>query len=231
MSDIKLCIFDLEGTLFKKSYRFHSGREFQSAWGALCSILGPEAEKEDDANRQRFYQGSYAAYSHWVSDTILIHQKYRLSRTLFDEVITSVEYHHGVSETLSSLINAGIITAVISGGLKALADRVAIEHKVPHCYASAEYFWDDDGALDHWNITPSDFSHKATIAKLLCNEHGIEPEQCAFVGDGLNDCDIAKYAGISIAFNPHNALKEVATYVIEQGKGYENMTAVLDYLV
>ncbi|MCK5914403.1 MAG: hypothetical protein KAG12_11020, partial [Desulfuromusa sp.] len=118
---IKLVVFDLEGTVFKKSYPLVGGREFQSAWGALCASLGPEAEKEDVANGARYYSGGYAGYSLWVADTIRLHQRYGLRREWFETVINSVEYQQGAAETFASLHDAGVTTAVVSGGLKALA--------------------------------------------------------------------------------------------------------------
>ena len=226
----KLCFFDLEGTLFKKSYHAHGGREFASAWGALCAILGPEAEQEDARNRERFYSNGYARYSDWVVDTVRIHQKYGLSRSTFDEVIYSVDYHDGADQLLTTLASKGIRVAVISGGLKALADRVATDHKVEHCFASAEYYWDVDGMLHHWNIMPTDFENKRHLAEMLCKDLGIAPEECLFVGDGLNDVAIAGYVGTSIAFNAHDDLKAVATHTVNQEKGREDLSFLLNYI-
>lgn len=227
---IKLAIFDLEGTLFKKSYRIHGGSDFPSAWGALCAALGPEAEREDNQNRQRYYSNGYERYSDWVKDTIRIHQKYGLTRELFNEVISSVDYHEGTDFLLSELHSRGIKVATISGGLKALADRVVVDHVVEHCYAAAEYYWKTDGMLHRWNITPTDFEHKRAVAEILCREMTISPEECLFVGDGINDVSVATYVGTSIAYNAHEDLKAVVTHVVQQEAGCENMGVLLKFL-
>lgn len=227
---IKLAVFDLEGTVFKKSYYLHGGKEHLSAWGALCTDLGAAAEDEDCKNRERFRKGNYL-YSEWVLDTIKIYQKYGLSKARFDEVIQSVEYHKGAAEMFTALKDAKIKVAVVSGGLKALADRVAIEHKIEHCFATAELYWCFKGQIMHWNIMPTDFEHKRSVAEMLLKDLSIERECCAFIGDGINDQDVAAYVGTSIAFNSHQDLKKVSHHIIEQNKGEEDLRAILDYLI
>lgn len=234
MKKLRCVVFDMEGTLFRKSYRLMGGNIYPSAWAVLCAQCGPDAIAEDAANREKFYQeehipGKYP-YSQWVIDTIKIHQKYGLRKYKFEEIIDSVEYFNGVTETLATLKEWGVIIAVISGGLKALIDRVAIDHQIEHCFAAAEYFWNADFSLRHWNVQPTDFVHKRTILEILCHDLGIKPSECAFVGDGINDCDIARYCGMSIGFNPHKALKDAVTTIIEQEAGVEDLRAILEPL-
>ena len=87
MKKIKLAVFDMEGTLFKRScsldvleeQRFekywknlclcHGGEEslvtknFSSAWTLLCDLLGPDASKENQANWEKWRDGGYPGYS------------------------------------------------------------------------------------------------------------------------------------------------------------------------
>lgn len=236
MKKLRCVVFDMEGTLFKKSYRLMKNKTFPSAWAVLCAKCKPKdlAVAEDAANRERYYReehipGKYP-YSQWVIDTIKIHQKYGMSRRQFYNVINSVEYFDGVTETFETLKEWGVTIAVISGGLKALIDRVAVDHKIEHCFAAAEYFWNRDGTIKHWNVQPTDFVHKRTLLEILCHDLGVKPSECAFVGDGINDCDIARYCGMSIGFYPHKALKEAATVTVDQDAGKEDLRAVLEHL-
>lgn len=224
MKSIKLCVFDLEGTLVKNSFR---GKEFPSIWKVLCNLCGPDAAAEDAENTRKYYAGEYPGYTYWVIDTIKILKKYGLKRRLFDDVIGVLDLYPGVSETMVALREHGIITAIISGGLKALVDRVAIEHGIEHCFAAAEFFWGEDDALRHWNVMPTDFHHKSSLLGMLCHDLRISRNECAFIGDGRNDKDVAGYAGLSIGFNPHDELRKSASIIIEQGKGRENLTAVI----
>lgn len=232
MTKIKLAVFDLEGTVFKKSYKTHNGEKFESAWGALCSYLGEEATAEDEANRQKFYgKKEKYPYSNWVLDTIKIYKKYGLKKSCFDNMINSVDYFDGATETFSHLKRQGVATAVISGGLKALADRVALDHRVEHSFTAAEFYWFPKGNLQHWNIIPTDFSHKKTILGMLLQELSLDKSQVAFIGDGINDVDIASHAEVSIAFNSkYEELKAVSRFIVDQEKGKESLNAVLDFI-
>lgn len=222
---IKLAVFDMEGTLLKRSCRFDfikdrfpqnwknlclchgeavlATKQFSSAWTLLCDLLGPEASKKNQANWERWRDGGYPGYSEWVIDTIKLHKEYRLTKELFDAVIhDSAEYFSGVSETFQALRAHGITIALVSGGLKAMADRVSLDFNLEHCFTSAEYFWNPDGTIRHWNCQPSDFIHKKHLVKLLLHDLGFSKEEAVFIGDGGNDREAAQYVGRSIGFNP-----------------------------
>ena len=62
--------------------------------------------------------------------------------------------------------------------------------------------------------------------KLIAKEHGIDLEDCVFVGDGKNDVGPACAVGFSIAFNAQQELKRFASKVIDQPEGEENFSAV-----
>jgi phosphoserine phosphatase len=225
MKPIKLAVFDLEGTIFHNSYK---GEIFPSLWAVLCNLCGDDnARKEDEVNRNKFYSGGYPGYSEWVIDTIKIHQKYKLSRSEFYKVIKSIKYFPGVEQTFTTLREKGITIAVISGGLKALADRVAKDYKIEHTFAAAEYFWNPDGSICHWNVMPTDFAHKRSVLEILCRDLGLSADECLFVGDGRNDRAVAGYCALSIGFNPHIELHPDVDVIIKQSKGKEDLSVVL----
>lgn len=225
MKELKLAVFDMEGTLFRSVYQ---GQEFASIWKVLCSLCGPDAVAEDAANTRRYLAGGYQGYSAWVIDTLRILKKFGLKRQLFEMVINAIDYYPGVGETFVQLRRRGMTIAVISGGLKALADRVAVDHEVVHCFAAAEYFWNPDGTIRHWNVQPTDFEHKKTVLEILCRDLGISGDECLFVGDGRNDRAVAGFCALSIGFNPHDELRKEVDIIIEQPKGQENLSAVLE---
>ncbi|MHC1698963.1 MAG: HAD family hydrolase [Geobacteraceae bacterium] len=224
MKPIKLAVFDMEGTIFRNSYR---GNSFPSLWAVLCNLCGPDAAKEDAINRDKFYAKDYPGYSQWVIDTLKIHQNYGLKRDQFEALIEAIDYYPGVAETFAALRKQGITIAVISGGLKALADRVALDYEIEHCFAAAEYFWNPDGSIRHWNVMPTDFAHKKSVLEILCRDLGITGEECIFVGDGRNDRDVAGYCTLSIGFNPHSELRDDVDIIIEQPIGEEDLSVVL----
>jgi len=227
---IKLIFFDMEGTLFHKVIKTSIGNTSPSAWTHLAKHLGEEALKEEDETKEKWNNNQYAGYVEWMEDTIRIHQKYGLDKDFFDKVMNSIEYHNGVKETFKELKNKGYRTALISGGFKAQADRAQVDLKINHSFAACEYFWDKKGKLAHWNLLPCDYEGKADFMKLIMKEHGLDPEECAFVGDGVNDVFLAKEVGTSIAFNAPEELQKVSTFSINQPEGKEDFREILKYI-
>jgi phosphoserine phosphatase len=250
MEKIKLAVFDMEGTIFKKTYRYDflkkdfpqyfrklcathgpekswKDNEFSSAWTFLCDVLGPEAYSMNKANWNKWSDGGYPGYSEWVIDTIKIHRQCGLTKGLFESFVKHAPvYYSGVSETLMALRGRGISIAVVSGGLKAMTDRISREHKIEHCYASAEYFWMADDTIEHWNVMPTDFNHKRGLVELLHHDLGIDQQECAFIGDGRNDKDVAKYVGLSIGFNPKPNHKHWWSHIVEN----DDLSEILKFL-
>ena len=230
MGKIKLVFFDMEGTLFKKVIKFTKGNTAPGAWTLISQHLGPEAVAEEDKTKEKWTAGGYKGYVEWMEDTIKIHQKYGLNKKFFEKVMGTTQYYKGVKEVFEELKRKGYRTAVITGGFKAQADRAQTDLKIDHSFAACEYFWDKNGNVIHWNLLPCDYDGKIDFMKLIMKEHGLTPEQCAFVGDGKNDIPFAKAVGVSIAFNGAPELQKVCTYSVNQPEGKEDFRAVLQYL-
>ncbi|MDK9719368.1 MAG: HAD family hydrolase [Trichlorobacter sp.] len=234
----KLVVLDMEGTIFRSKVAFNqNGKEYiGGVWTLLCDILGEDASLANKKNYERFIhrndpgqKSDYYGYFRFVEDTILLHQRHNLTKSQFYYVINSVSYFAGVCETISRLKENGIRVAMITGGLKALADRVVWDHGIDTCHAAAEYFWDGE-ELKRWSISPTDFEHKRALLEMLHNDLGIAQEEIIFVGDGDNDQHIAAYCK-SIAFNPTGKeLHNHCSAVITQEPGKEDLSAILDYI-
>jgi len=226
---IKLIFFDMEGTIFQKVIRMSRGNTAPSAWTLIAQHLGERALEEKEETKEKWTKGEYKGYVEWMEDTIRIHKKYGLTKQFFEKVINSIRYHRGARETFRELRRSGYRTALISGGFKAQADRAQRDLKIDHAFSACEYFWDKRGRLIHWNLLPCDYKGKVDFMKLIMNEHGLKPEECAFVGDGKNDVYLAREVGLSIAFNAAPELQKVATYSINQQEGEEDLRAILKY--
>jgi phosphoserine phosphatase len=60
----------------------------------------------------------------------------------------------------------------------------------------------------------------------LVSSLNIKPEECAIVGDGVNDIPLAKHVGLSIAFNAREEMKRSCKVVIDGN----DLSKVLPYL-
>ncbi len=230
MDKIQLVFFDMEGTIFQKVVESPHGNIAPSAWTLIAEHLGENALKEEHATRDSWNRGDYRGYVEWMEDTIKIHQKYGLNKEFFEKVIGSINYNTGVKETFEELKNRSMRTVIISGGFKAQADRAQRDLKINHAFAACEYFWDNEGNLEHWNLLPSDYEGKLDFMNLIMKEHGLKPEQCAFVGDGKNDIPLAKAVGLSISFNGPKELQQVCTHKINQTPGREDFREILKFI-
>lgn len=225
----KLIFMDLEGTLLKKEYRLDNGKVAPSAWTVLAERLGEECLRAEEQTKDKWLRKEYAGYVEWMRDTIRIHVEHGLTRSIFQSVIDSAELMPGAPKAICEFQEQGAITAIISGGFKALADRVQRELKIDHALSGCEYFFDEGtGEVEHFNLLPSDEEGKVDFMRLLLKEHGLSERQCVFVGDGKNDVHMARVVGLSIAFNAQDELRKVATMCIDQPRGHEDFYAVAE---
>jgi len=224
-----IIFYDMEGTLFRKSTIAVDGRVSPSAWNALHHTLGPVAEAEGREGMRRWNTGEFAGFVEWVDYAVEIFKRHKLTREMFERVLHSIEFNPGVLEVFDAL-RGKYRTALISGGLKAQADIAQKTLKINHAFAACELFWNDDGSLAHWNSLPCDYEGKVDFMGLIMKEHKVDPKDCYFVGDGINDVLLAQAVGTSIAFNGHPDLQKVATHQINQPEGQEDFRAVLEFM-
>ena len=62
-----------------------------------------------------------------------------------------------------------------------------------------------------------DGNEKRRVVLEVCELMGIEPRQAIAVGDGANDLPMMRVAGLSIAYHPKPAVRELAMISIMQG--------------
>lgn len=209
----RLLVFDVEGTLFRTDVRLPGTDLSSTIWQAIAARLGPAAVAEEVGTHQRWKNGGYGdSYVDWMKDTILIHQKFGLSRAVFEEIIAAAEYNEGVPETLRQIDRTRFEPVMITGGFFELASRVNRDFGFSHAFAACTYFFGGDGTLKGFNLLPCDFHGKIDFIKLMLREYGLGPQDWIFIGDGLNDVPIAREAPLSIGFRPHEGLAAVVNH-------------------
>lgn len=222
----RIVFTDMEGTLFQKAVDDAPRGVAKSAWTAITEALGPDALAAENQTKEKWVNNEYDGYVEWMDATIRIHQEHGLTRDMFTRVLSALPYYPGVKQVFSALNNAGVITALVTGGFKMQAERAQRELELDHVFAACEYYWGEDGELAHWNLLPCDYEGKKEFMQLILNEHGLDWADAAFIGDGENDVPLAKAAGTSIAFAADKPLKQVADHVVPG----PDFTAVQQYL-
>lgn len=117
--------------------------------------------------------------------------------------------NEGAVELLKTLENAGVRRVLVSGGFtffaRKIAERLGFDRFVANEFEIA------DGKLTGGLIGKIvDRAHKATVLHEEALLLGILPAQIVAIGDGANDLDMIKAAGIGVAYRAKPALDDQA---------------------
>lgn len=213
-----ICFIDMEGTILEKNLSLDNGKVAPSAWTALAKEISEDCYLEEELTKDLWLQNKYISYTEWMKDSIRIHIKHGMKKHHLTKITNATKFHDGADEFFEFLRKENIITALISGGFKHLADLVQTRLYIDHAYSACEYFFDKKGNVKHFNLLPTDEVGKLVFMKHLAEEYAVSLNDCIFIGDGKNDVYLAKEVGTSIAFNAQAELIDVSTYSIKQSK-------------
>ncbi|MCJ7927041.1 MAG: HAD-IB family phosphatase [Pantoea vagans] len=225
---MKICFFDMEGTLLVKNSYLDNGKVAPSAWTVLAKEISESCYIEEEKTKDSWLDNKYISYTQWMMETISIHIKYGMRKNHLAAVLSQAKIQEGAEELIKYLKKEGYITVLISGGFKELADLTQRKLKIDHAYSACEYFFDEDGKVEHFNLLPTDEEGKLVFMTHLASEYNVGLEDCIFVGDGKNDVFIARNVGTSIAFNAQKELIEVSTHVVNQSE--PDLSRIIDIL-
>ncbi len=222
---MKLLVLDVEGTIFHTKTHIPGLSLSSTLWQAIAVELGSNAVSRESETHERWEAGRYHSYLDWMKDTISIHKHFALTSEMFQQLIRQTEYNLDVVETLSCVERTEYEPVLISGGFKELAERAQRDLGINHAFSACEYFFDESGHLQGYNLLPCDFEGKIDFINLLLREYDLNDDDWVFVGDGLNDVPIARKAPVSIGYRPHPELRAVVTYSIEE---FSDLLSILE---
>ncbi|HDR2548418.1 TPA: HAD-IB family phosphatase, partial [Enterobacter ludwigii] len=163
-----------------------------------------------------------------MKETVEIQIKHGMNKNHLQTVLSQAKIQKGAVDLIHYLKSQGYLTVLISGGFKELADLTQRRLKIDHAYSACEYFFRNDGSIEHFNLLPTDEEGKLVFMKHLASEYNVELGSCIFIGDGKNDVFIAKNVGTSIAFNAQRELSEVSTFIVDQET--PDLSALIDLI-
>ena len=223
---MKICFFDMEGTLLEKNSYLDNGKVAPSAWTVLAKEISEACFIEEEKTKDLWLANKYISYTQWMKETVEIQIKHGMNKNHLQTVLSQAKIQKGAVELIHYLKSQGYLTVLISGGFKELADLTQKSLKIDHAYSACEYFFRKDGSIEHFNLLPTDEEGKLVFMKHLASEYNVE--NCIFVGDGKNDVFIAKNVGTSIAFNAQRELREVSTFIVDQET--PDLSAIIDLI-
>jgi phosphoserine phosphatase len=135
--------------------------------------------------------------------------------TAVAEVRDSLVLTPGARTLVRTLKRLGYAVGVVSGGFTALTDRFVAELGLD--FAAANVLEVEDGRLTGGLIGPIvDREGKAQALRQFADQFGVPLAQTVAIGDGANDIDMLRAAGLGIAFNGKAALRETAEVEVNQ---------------
>jgi phosphoserine phosphatase len=126
-----------------------------------------------------------------------------------------VELREGAAALIESLNEAGVTTAILTGGfergVEAALEResVTVDHIVSNRLPMA------DGRLTGEVEGPLIEGTKDTALEDLATLVGVELEETVAVGDGANDLPMLRVAGLAIGFDPKPAVEPQCEVVVD----------------
>jgi len=107
---------------------------------------------------------------------------------------------------------ASIPVALISGRDSQATTIRARELKIEHCF---------QGSLD-----------KTTPYNQLCKIYNVQPENIAYIGDGLIDIPVMRTSGVAIApKNAHQPVKDISDYITAKSGGEGVLREVVELIL
>ncbi len=190
-----LIAFDLDGVLL----------DGKGSWMELHKFIG--TEKFSEENGRQYYSGNIS-FDEWVRRDIGLWKGIDANKIF--EAGKKVEVMKGI-EVIKNL-SKNYKLAIISGGIKQMANKIFEKYTFSHCYAN-EIIVKDEKIFDV-NMKVN-FENKGEILEKIAKSENIDLSECIAVGDFINDIPMFKKAGFSIAFNPkHDSVVENADAVI-----------------
>ena len=132
-----------------------------------------------------------------------------LDEAALHEARRHVRLSPGARTFVRTLKRLGFRIAIVSGGFTQFTDALQAELGLDHAYAN--HLEIVDGKLTGGLLGPIvDRRRKAEILAEVAAAEGVELSQTVAVGDGANDLDMLAAAGLGIAFNAKQVVRDAA---------------------
>ena len=148
-----------------------------------------------------------------------------LSVEVLDRVRAAVRLTPGARTLVSSLVEAGHVVGLVSGGFTEIVNDLARDLGIPT--ARANHLEIVDGRLTGKVLGEVvDRAAKADFITRLAAASGVDMDRTVAVGDGANDLDMMAAAQVGIAFCAKPTVREQADVAIDE----PDLRQVLDLL-
>ena len=186
MSQIKLVVFDMDGTII----------EPRSSWAMIHDHFGT-----DNSEMLQMYIDHKISDKEFVKADIALWNS-KSDRPVNEEYINSIldkaKPRKGAEELIRSLHEENIKTLILSGGIQYLADKWAKKWNMDDALANDLI---DDGEGNLTAIIKSSGHNKGPVMEGMIEKYNLSKNEIAAVGDTVVDIPTFERAGLSVAVN------------------------------
>jgi len=186
-SRVRLVVFDVDGVLVP----------IHSSWGYLHEHYG---SVEEARRNMELYKKGLINYYEWMRLDVeaWIRAAGRpITRRELEEVLGRVPVIPEARRAVEELHSMGVMTALLSGGIDVLVERVARELGVERWEANRLVF-DERGLLVPGGIPIVEALGKDRVLRRMVSDLDVELEETMFVGDSQWDAPAFRVAGCSV---------------------------------
>jgi len=218
MPKYKLVCFDVDGTLVDNVVY---------SWELFHNFFAVDMEKRERA-KKKYYNGEID-YLQWALHDMGMWMEKGATKEDFFKAMKNLKLMKGAMETIIELKKNSIKLAIISGSLDIILEKVMPNYKkiFDDVFLSSLIF-DKKNILIDAEVTQYDMIKKAEALKLIAKRENIDLKETVHIGDHHNDVEIAKIAGLSIAFDcKDEELRKVADVIIDKKDLRETLRYIL----
>ena len=205
LSDFKLVAFDMDSTLIN----LECVDEIADAAGRRAEVA---------AITEAVMRGEILNYKHALRRRLSLLRG--VPESALQAVCAKIRLNPGVENFVRACQVAGLKTLLVSGGFTYFSER--LRKHLGLDFARANFLEIENGKLTGLLLDRPwgdivDGNEKRRVVLEVCELMGIEPRQAIAVGDGANDLPMMRVAGLSIAYHPKPAVRELAMISIMEG--------------
>ena len=200
---ISFVAFDMDGTLLDVS----------SSWAEVHRFFG-----EENTEALRLFLTDQIDDQEFMRRDLAIWRRHRPHITEQDlvSILAPVPLMPGAHELFDALHSRGIRTAIVSGGLDVIAQRIGRELGVDRVLANG-FVLDGRGRLTDEGIIRVPIKRKGDVVRGLQQEFGLSVDECGAVGNSEIDVAMFERARIRVAFLPEDDhVRRHATHVVTE---------------
>jgi phosphoserine phosphatase len=204
---LRLVALDMDGTLV----------DVVSSWAAVHHHF-----HDHNADGLREFLAGRIDDHEFIRTDVAIWKRHSPHLTVDDleEILDRVPLMPGADRLVHGLHDAGVQTAIISGGIDLLAHRIARELGIDLALANG-FRVTADGELTGEGIVRVPINSKEKVLEGLQHQLGIRPEETASVGNSEIDVGLFRRSRVGVAFLPEDEIvsRHAAHVVTEKDLG------------